>query len=98
MQFLMICRRRIESFPAEEFDKYLDDEAEELRRLYAEGFVRNAWSRNDVLGAVLQIEADTMEQVEQQVRRLPLVARDMMDLQVIPLKGYRGFGPRYSAK
>ena len=94
MQFLAICRRRTESFDEEAFRPLLDAEAEAVRALYASGLIRSAWSREDVPGACILIEADSASEAQSSLQSLPLVAREMLEVQVIPLRGYRGFGPR----
>ena len=94
MQFLALLRRRTEAFEPSAFDALLDEEAEAVRRLYADGIVRFAWSRDDVLGGCLLLEADSREHAESALLALPLVKRTMAELQLIPLRGYRGFGPR----
>ena len=94
MQILAILRRRTETFADAHFAPLLDDEAEALRRLYAEGIVRSAWSRDDVPGACLLLEAESLDAAHAALTRLPLVAKGMIELQTIALKGYRGFGPR----
>ncbi|HET9028816.1 MAG TPA: muconolactone Delta-isomerase family protein [Candidatus Aquilonibacter sp.] len=96
MQFLAVVRRLTESFSQADFDALLDDEAEGVRRLYAQGVVREAWSRDDVLGACLVMEADSREHAESELMTLPLFVHKMVDYQLIPLRGYRGFGPRPS--
>jgi muconolactone delta-isomerase len=95
MQFMAVMRRRTEAFSQEEFDKYLEAEAEAVRRMYIDGSVRAIWSRGDALGAVLLLEADSLDHAEQIVASLPLMQQGMLDREkVIPLRGYRGFGPR----
>jgi muconolactone delta-isomerase len=94
MQFLAVVRRLTESFAQSAFDALLDEEAEGVRRLYAEGVVRSAWSREDVLGACLLLEADSREHAESALMTLPLFLRNMVEYQIIPVRGYRGFGPR----
>lgn len=93
MQFLAVVRRLTESFPQSAFDALLDDEAQGVRRLYTEGIVRSAWSRDDVLGACLLIEADSREHAESALATLPLFRHNMVECEVIPIRGYRGFGP-----
>lgn len=94
MQFISIVRRRTEAFSPEEFEPLLEPEAEAVRKLYAQGLVRNIWSREDVLGAVTLIEADSLEQAKSIVDGYPLMQRGMLELEaLIPLRGYRGFGP-----
>ena len=94
MQILAICRRRTESFTQEQFAALLDDEAEGVRVLYAQGTVRAAWTREDVLGAILMLEAESVEAATAAMSALPLWSRGMLEVQFVPLRGYRGFGPR----
>jgi hypothetical protein len=94
MQVLAICRRKTESFSEAEFAAVLDAEAEAIRVLYAQGVVRNAWSREDVLGACLILEVESVKKAEEVMASVPLATRGMLDVQLIGLRGYRGFGPR----
>lgn len=94
MQFLAIVRRLTERYSQAQFDALLDAEAEGVRTLYAEGVVRNAWSREDVLGACLLMECASRDDAMASLLRLPLFAHDMVECQLVPVKGYRGFGPR----
>jgi hypothetical protein len=94
VQILAVIRRRTEAFSEEQFAALLDPEAEMLRTLYHEGIVRSAWSRSDVLGACLMMEHDSVEDAQATFMRLPLAAAGMLEVQFIPLRGYRGFGPR----
>jgi muconolactone delta-isomerase len=94
MQIFAICRRRTEAFTEEEFAALLDAEAEGVRTLYARGIVRAAWTREDVLGACLMLEVESLEAAHDAMATLPLYARGMLDVQVIPLRGYRGFEPK----
>lgn len=94
MQVIAVCRRRTESFTQEQFAPLLDSEAEAARTLYADGVLRSAWSREDVLGAVLLLECASLEEAKTALGRLPLYAAGMLEAQFIPLRGYRGFGPR----
>ena len=94
MEFLAVMRRRTEAFSSEEFDKYLDDEAEAARAMYIGRAIRTVWSRGDTLGAVLLLEADSLDDAEKLIASLPLMRRGMLEREhLIPLRGYRGFGP-----
>jgi len=94
MLVLAMIRRRIEKFTDEQFAPLMEPEAEEARRLYSEGLVRAIHSRKDVPGAVLELEAPSVEEAEKIVRRLPLVAAGMLEYTLIPCGPYRGFMPR----
>ena len=94
MQF-MILFRRAERFADADFAPRLEEEAERARALYAEGFIRQVWQRGDVGGACALVEADSEEGVRATLATLPLVKAGMLEIDaVIPLKPYRGFGPR----
>lgn len=95
MQFITVLRRRTETFSEEEFAPVLEPEAEAVRRLYAQGVVRTIWSREDRPGAVVVLEAGSVEEARTIVAGFPLAQRDMLEVeQLIPLRGYRGFGPK----
>lgn len=95
MQILAIVRRRTETYSDEQFAPVLEPEAQAVRTLYAQGIVRGVWSREDALGAVLLLEADSLDRAREIVAGFPLVEKDMAEVQMlIPMKGYRGFGPR----
>jgi len=95
MQILAIVRRRTDAFSDEQFAPMLEPEAQALRTLYAQGIVRNVWSREDELGAVVLLEADSLERAGDVIAGLPLVRADMAQVQMlVPMKAYRGFGPR----
>jgi hypothetical protein len=95
MQVLAIVRRRTEAYTDEQFAPMLEPEAQAIRTLYAQGIVRAIWSREDALGAVVLLEADSLDRAREFVAGLPLVEKEMAEVQMlIPMKGYRGFGPR----
>ena len=95
MQFLVIARRNSDRFTEADFTPRLEAEAEEARTLYAVGFLRQIWNRSDMAGACMLIEAADMEAARAGLQRLPLVAAGMLDIgELIPLRPYRGFGPR----
>ncbi|HEY4441270.1 MAG TPA: hypothetical protein VGN14_12500 [Candidatus Elarobacter sp.] len=95
-QFLAICRRVTERFTEDEFAPLMEPEAERARQLYTQGVVRAAWSRKDVPGAVLLLEAETQADAEGFVSTLPLKAKGMLEVDVIAIGPYRGFAPRGS--
>jgi muconolactone delta-isomerase len=95
MQYLAALRRRTEAHPAERFTDLLDAEADRVRELYAAGIIREVFSRGDVLGAVLRLEAPDEEAARAAVASLPLFAHDMLELQLlVPLLPFRAFVPQ----
>ena len=93
MQFLTLTRRLTERFTDAEFAARLDQEVAQARVLYAEGFFRQLWSRGDIPGACLLIEADSEAHVRERLDTLPLFQAGMLEVTIIPLKPYRGFCP-----
>ena len=97
MQFLTLTRRRTETFTDADFAPLIEQEAEQARALYAEGFIRQIWHRGDLAGACLLVEAGTTEQVRERLNTLPFVQAAMLEVvSIIPLRPYAGFGPRKS--
>jgi hypothetical protein len=68
-------------------------EAARVWELYAAGVVRAVHYRGDVPGAVLTLEAANPEEATQAAESLPLAQAGLLELQVIPLSPYTGFGP-----
>ncbi len=91
MQFFALARRRTEAFTDDQFAELLVPEADRVRALYAQGTIRAAYSRGDVAGAVLILECANLEEAEAAVATLPLAAKGMLEVQIVPVRGYRGF-------
>ena len=69
-------------------------EIAQARALYAQGFIRQLWHRGDTTGVCMIIEAESEAHVRQGLDTLPLARAGMLDIQIVPLKPYAGFGPR----
>jgi len=91
MQFIAITRRLTERFTEAEFAKYLGAEGERARELYAAGSFRALFSRGDIPGAVIEIEAADAGEAERLVGSLPFAVRGLMEYQIVPLRPYRVF-------
>ena len=95
MQYTAFTRRKTEEFTETQFAPLLDKEAEKVRELYAEGFIRQIWMRGDVPGAFMMIEASNEKEALDKLHTLPLHQAGMLELVVlIPLKPYRAFCPK----
>ncbi len=93
-QFIALVARNYERFTEEQFTPLLEPEAERARELYAAGTVRWMWGRLDLKGAVVLLETASLEEAEATMRSLPLAQAGMIDVTIVPLTAYRGFGPR----
>jgi len=94
MQFhVLISRAELASPPALRKED-TEAEAEFVRQLYADGFVRQIWLRAEG-GAAMIVEADSKENVGQVLSGLPLVKSGYLaEPQISQLRAYAGFGPR----
>jgi len=95
-QFMALVRRDYDKFPEAAFTpELLEAEAQRARQLYADGVNRMMWGRKDAPGAVILVEAESVEAVHASLESLPLRQKEMLLIDaVIPLGPYRGFGPR----
>lgn len=92
MQFLSVSTRRIDRFADADFEALVEAEAIRARELYAEGFIRQIWRRSDQPGACILWEADSAEQVRLRLDTLPFIRAGMLDVSIVPLLPYSGFG------
>ena len=81
-------------YSSEQIEGLFELEAQAVRRLYIAGIIRIAWSRGDVRGAFLVLEAPSVDAADAALQLLPLIRNGMAEAQIIALHGYRGFGPR----
>ena len=91
MQFLYVSRRRTESFTDADFAARSEAETKQARVLYAEGFIRQIWSRGDMPGVCMLVESDSEEHVRETLDTLPMVRAGMIEVTIIPVKAYGGF-------
>ena len=91
MQFMSISRRLTEKFSDAEFAEHIEAERERVRVLYRDGVVRAIWSRKDVAGAVMLLEALDEAAAHQAVDSLPLAQREMLEVQIFAVGPYPAF-------
>jgi len=95
MQFLTLSRRRTDKFTDSDFAPHVSDEMQQIRAFYRDGFLRQIWRRDDLPGACILWEAETQEQVQELINKLPLFRAGMLEVvAMIPLKPYPGFCPQ----
>jgi muconolactone delta-isomerase len=95
-QFIALLRRNHDEFTESQFTpELMEAEAERARRLYTDGVYRQIWSRGDVPGAAIVVEAPSADAARDALDTLPLKQNGMLVLDVlVPLNPYRGFAPR----
>jgi muconolactone delta-isomerase len=96
MQFLVLTRRKLDQFPAEQWTpELLENESQRVRAMYAAGSLRSIWRRKDTPGAAIIFEAASEEEARALAGSLPLAQRGMIEFPVVTqLEPYPGFGPR----
>jgi uncharacterized protein YciI len=94
MQFLVVTRRRTEQFREADFAAELEPEAEQARAFYTSGVFRSLFSRGDVPGAVIMLEAADLAEAQRVMSAMPFARKGLMDVEIIELRPYRGFAPR----
>lgn len=83
---ILVLARRNGDVSLEQMRPYFRSELEAVWRLYAQGIVREFYTRADQGGPViLTVESETVEAAQKALAELPLVQRDMLDLDLIPL-------------
>jgi uncharacterized protein YciI len=93
-QFIAIGTRNYERFSEADFTPLLDAEAERVRELHMAQIFRTVWGRADGKGAVILIEAESLEAARAATDALPLVQAGMLEVTLHALVSYRGFAPR----
>ncbi|MDX1710199.1 MAG: hypothetical protein R3316_03575 [Rhodovibrionaceae bacterium] len=89
MKMILIAHRN-QSRPKEDFEPWFEPEAKKALSLMAEDFFREIYSRADGKGAVMVVEADTVEEVERRLQELPFVQNDLLSFEIYPVVPYRG--------
>jgi hypothetical protein len=89
MQFLVIARIA-KGTPSEKVLPYIKPEAEKVWEYYKTDFVRSIYYIADMSGAVMMLEADSLDTVRSSVDRFPMAENNLLDFEIVPLKPYAG--------
>jgi muconolactone delta-isomerase len=92
MQFLTISRL-LPGVSGDSLAVLGQQESQRARTLYVEGHLRQIWYRDDTSGACLLWEADSEDQVRNMLATLPFAKAGLLEIIIIPLRPYAGFGP-----
>jgi muconolactone delta-isomerase len=74
----------------------LQAEAQQAWALYQAGVIRELYFRADRHAAVIMLECDSVDDAQQVLASLPLVAANLIAFDVIPLVAYPGFARLFS--
>lgn len=89
MQFLVLARI-VEGTPMEKVMPLVPAEAAKVWEKYAAGMVRSIYYIADMSGAVLMLEAASLEEAQAAVAKFPMVEAGVLNPEVVPLKPYTG--------
>jgi hypothetical protein len=84
MKLLAIMRPRARADVQQEIASYAESELRMLWTLYQHGTVREMYSPAGP-GAVLVLEADSLDEAQRAVSELPLLSREIMTLELVEL-------------
>ena len=91
MQFLMIATIK-PGIPKRDVIERIRQEAAAAWKLYGQDIVRTIHYKADLSGAVMMMEAETQEEIEDAIGTLPMVQAGILTTEIIPLKPYTAFG------
>ncbi len=95
MQFLVVCRIP-DGTPRRQVIMQIRPEAKAVWKLYESGLVREIYYIDDLSGAVLMVEAGSLDEVKKGVETLPMIQDGSLVPDYIPLKPYTGFGKLFA--
>ena len=98
MKILVLPKRR-EGVPLEKMQPHFTAEIQAVWDLYAQGVVRELYTRADQPGAaILTVESPSVAEAQQTLGKLPLVAMNMLDLDFIPLAPFTNLSRLFNAQ
>ena len=89
MQFLVIARIA-EGISPDKALPYVKPEAEKVWEYYAADVVRSIHYIADMSGAVLTLEADSLETAQAIVAKFPMAEHNILNFEILSLKPYTG--------
>jgi hypothetical protein len=88
---IFVIARRNPSRPQEDFARHSVAEVKTAFGFVTDGLVREIYSIADGSGAILVCESESAESAGDQLSQLPFCQNGLLDLEIIPAVGYRGF-------
>ena len=84
MRFVSICRP-VDGAGMEQFQPYLDAEIRYGWDNYKNGTFREIYFRQDVLGVVVMVEADSLDAARAAVENFPLARAGLVSFETVPV-------------
>ena len=88
---ILAIEKQVPGITADQFQPYLDAEAEKVWDLHQADTLREFYFRQDQTTAVLVLECANLEEAQKALDMLPLVQEGLIAFDVIPLRPYPGF-------
>ncbi len=83
---ILVFAKRHNDVTYDEIRPYIKAEVEAVWDLYTQGVVREFYTRADNGGpAILAVESESVEAAQKILARLPMVERNLLDLDLVPL-------------
>lgn len=95
---ILVFARRHDGVQLEEIQPHFTAEIQAVWDLYAQGVCRGFYARADQGGpAILEVEAESVETARQALAVLPLVERNLLDLEFVPLAPFTNLSRLFQA-
>ena len=88
---ILAIEKEFEGKTSKDFQPYLKDEARSVWELYRQNFIREIYFRADQSSAVLMLESESVKEAKETLAKLPLVKKELIYFEIIPLVPYQGF-------
>lgn len=95
---IIAIERELPGITEEHLQPYLKEESARAWELYQSGIVRELHFRVDRPGALLVLEAASVEEAKKTLATLPLVREGLIEFDLIPLAPYPGFARLFARK
>lgn len=81
---ILALEKETSTATGELFAKYARAEAQKAWELQQAGFIREIYFREDQNSAVIVLEAESVEEAQNQLQQLPLVKNNLIEFELIP--------------
>ncbi len=83
---ILVLAKRHDDVSYEQIRPLIKSEVEAVWNLYTQGVIREFYTRADNGGpAILSVESESVEAAQKRLVELPMVERNLLDLEFIPL-------------
>jgi muconolactone delta-isomerase len=90
LRIIALERERVDE-GSRDYASHLEDEARAIWNLAQAGVIREIYFRDDRPQAIIVLEADSVQEAQDILARLPLVQAGLIEFEVIGLRPYPGF-------